>query len=269
MEFEELLEKISEWEKDRENCNTSTMKELLQKCIDAGNITIYNFVALLEIFIQNKERFEKCDKVFEETLNTENLEIYSAASGMDVVGEVNRIQKEMEDSREVKDILDSWKTKSLEEIIEELEKIDEEAQRHIDFTNRQLLKGIQVQRDALKAIFSMDVLLFEQCRLLMNEAFNYHDYDQWEKIKEAVSGEIKDAALELNIFFKITAKLANIVNLFDKKGIRDEFYSATEKNISKIEGQTEALTFVGSYIKELAQYYQNNKYDIFAGQEMS
>lgn len=86
MEFEELLEKISEWKKDKDNCNTSTMKELLQKCIDAGNVTIYNFVVLLEIFIQNKERFDKCDKVFEETLTTKNLEIYSAAFGMDVGG---------------------------------------------------------------------------------------------------------------------------------------------------------------------------------------
>lgn len=178
-------------------------------------------------------------------------------------------KEELKNSKEVKDILDSWKMKSLEEIIEELGKTDEEVQRYIDFINQELLRGIQIQRDALKAIFSLDVLLFEQCRLLMNEAFNYHDYGQWEKIKEAVSGEIKEAALEVNIFFKITAKLANIVNLFDKKEIRNEFYSATEKNISKIEEQTDALTFVGSYIKELAQYYQNNKYDIFAGQEIS
>ena len=66
----------------------------------------------------------------------------------------------------------------------------------------------------------------------------------------------------MNFFFQLTEKFANIVNLFDKTEMKKEFYSTTENNIAKMEGQINALKCVKIYMDLLIENYKEDKYDL-------
>lgn len=269
MELDELLEKIEEWKRDMNNCDTSTMKGLMQKTINAGENVILNFFKLIDIFCQNEKKFNKCVKTLQEIIDTKNMDAYVSLCGGDIEQSVNELKKEMKcdemklkDSKEVKDILESWKSKSLHDITKELDDILFQVNSNMEAGRQKMLSSIELQRGALVCLFQMDCLLFTQCFALVKEAFNYHDYGQWEKIKDGVFSEIKSMFLSLNKFFELSEKIANIVNLFDIKEIKKDFYTTTESNIAKIEGQINALAFVKLYIDELIQYYKDDKFNL-------
>lgn len=268
MELNELVEKIEEWENNRDNCNTGTMKGLMQRTINVGSCIISNLQELICVFRQNEDRFNQCVQSLQEILDTENVNAYVSLCGEDIEQITNEIQKDFENSdeelrnsKEVKDILESWKDLSIDEIIKCLDDLIEKVNYRNELLNKRILEGIELQKNTISDLFYLDCLLFINCFNLIEGAFNYHDYGQWEKIKEGVVDEIKSKLLSINILFQLTEKIANIVNLFDKKEIKKEFYSTTENNIAKIEGQIDALNFVKLYMDELIKYYQKDKFD--------
>lgn len=269
MELNEMIEKIKEWENDRNNCATSTMKGLLQEIIDIGKCIINNFDKLTYVFRQNEDRFNQCVKSLQKILDNKDMNAYVSLCGRDIEQATNEMKKEFEidekelrNSKEVKDILESWKGLSLDEIIRTLDDLTEEVNRHNELVKQKILKNIELQINALSMIFHIDSLLFANCLHLIEGVFNYHDYGQWEKIKEGVFSEIKSKLLSVNFFFQLTEKIANIVNLFDKEEIKKEFYFTTENNIAKVEGQINALNFVKIYMDLLIEYYEENKFDL-------
>lgn len=269
MGINEFIEKIKEWENDKNNCDTNTMKGLLQEIIDTGKCIINNLSELTRAFSQNEDRFDKCIKSLQEILDTKDMNAYVSLCGGDIEQAKNEIRKtfgsdeeELRNSKEVNDILESWQGLSLDEVIKLLDDFLEEANHRNEFINKKMLEGIELQKNTLSYFFCLDSLLFINCFQLIEGAFDYQDYGQWEKIKEEVYNGIKSKLLGMNFFFQLTETIARIVNLFDKKEIKKEFYASTENNIAKIEGQIDALNFVKKYIDELIIYYQKNKYDL-------
>jgi len=269
MELDELTEKIKEWEDDKDNCDTCTMKLLLQEIIAAGKCTINNLLVLTCAFSQNEDKFNQSVKSLQEILDNKNMNAYVSLCGRDIEHATIEIKKEFENdekelrnSREVKDILESWKGSSLDEVIKSMDDLLEVVNCHNELVKQKMFESIELQINALLAMFHIDSLLFANCLHLIEGAFNYHDYGQWEKIKEEVFSEIKSKIIGVNIFFQLTEKIANIVNLFDQKEIKKEFYSTTENNIAKIEGQINALNFINIYMNELLKYYKEDKFDL-------
>ena len=269
MKLNELTEKIKEWENDRDNCATSTMKGLLQEIIAAGKCIINNIDKLIYVFKQNEDTFNQCIQSLQEILDTKNLNAYVSLCGEDIEkvtyeikNEFENDEEELRNSKEVKDLLESWKGSSFDEIIKFLDDYLEEVNHHNELVKQTMLENIELQKNALLVLFHMDLLLFIDCFHLIEGAFDYHDYGQWEKIKDGVGSEIKSALLGMNIFFQLTETIANIVNLFDKKEIKKGFYSTTENNIAKMEGQINALKCVKIYMDLLIEYYKEDKYDL-------
>lgn len=213
MDFNEYIEKIKEWENDRDKCDTSTMKGLVQKVINAGICIINNLSELIYVFTKNADTFNQCSQSLQEILVTKNIDIYVSLCGEDTEQITNEIKKEFENdeeklrnSKEVKDILESWKGLSIDEIIKHCDDLLEEVNCHNELVNQKIFEGIELQKNALSYLFYVDSLFFLGCFNLIEGAFNYHDYGQWEKIKEGIWDEIKSNLLGINIFFSIIRK---------------------------------------------------------------
>ncbi|MDE5539791.1 MAG: hypothetical protein K2J20_04825 [Bacilli bacterium] len=269
MELEEILEKIEEWEIDARQLTTSTMRTLMQQLITAGESVIINLKILTDAYNKNEESYNICIRSLQEALNAKDINAYCSLFGADfeqvrkeTEKEFKREDRELRNSKEVQELSESMKSKSLDEIMEDFDGLIKKADNMNRLVKQNMIEGIQQQIGAYSAMFCMDKLLLTECISFIKGAFNYHDYGQWEKIKRKGVDMLKDAILGFNKLFQWTALIADIVNLLDKEAVKGEFFEATESNIAKIEGQINALTFVKLFMDILIQHYQEDTYNL-------
>lgn len=276
MKIEKMQEKIIEWKVSQSECSTKTLKTLMQQTVDLGENIKVLYEELLDEFFKNIIRFNVINNEFDLIIATGDGEKYAELLGINITSQMEALRKEMEikqaqlrDSDEVKDLANNLlQTMSFDEIIEfygnlaeQLKCSNKAAQEKIQTFRKEI---IEVQRETMCCIFGIYIFMFKTCDDLIDASFDYHDYGRWEKIKNEIGGKIKDAILSVNAIVDISESLIKSIFVFDKASVRKDFYSETENNIAKIEGQLEALNLTKTYIEMSIQQYQKREFDMFA-----
>lgn len=253
MDVIELQEKVREWERDKENCSTRTVKALMQEMVDSGHCLVRNYGEMLCVFAGYLAAYEEADKQMDEILRTGDINKLNNIYDEHTEDLLFRDEEELRNG--VEELLDSFKDKSLDEIISFYDDKIKEAEEFNRYVKEKLLAFVQLQKDSLSSIAELNLLLYQSCNTLIEGAVEFHDYGQWEAAKELFKSSALNIFLSLNKVFEATEFLARVGDLFDKNKFRRNFYSSTEENIIKMEEQIEALKVANESVILLKECY--------------
>ena len=168
MDIEFINDKIKEWEETKQNCNTITMPILMQQMIDYGinNRAYYSDILSLYNTAVDKGRrlVSELDEIIKnDDMNKFNELInYDADTFMSMAGiQRKKILEKPNKSQGVKRILDSFESKSLDEIIQFYDNLNDSAKLFNKLQHVQFLNHLSVIKDSFEIFLILDELLID------------------------------------------------------------------------------------------------------------